>query len=298
MSGLSQAIASVGAALCPASAPGVRVSRFWALVLPSLGVATFAVALLHVLFLSDGTRVLFRDSDAGWHIRVGEAILTGGSVPRADTFSYTRAGREWLAWEWLSDALLGAAHLAAGPAGVALLAALAIALAAWGALRLALSLGANFFLAAASIVLLLGTTSIHWLARPHVFSWLLALAFVAVAEHQRVGAATLRERGLREGGRERAALPSCACCLRSPACGPTCTAVSCLGPASSLSTRLANGWPAQCAVRSAECGMGHSALLPRSALWQRRLRRCWPPSLILTGGNSTATWWATCETRT
>ncbi|MBI2150549.1 MAG: hypothetical protein HYU27_08090, partial [Acidobacteria bacterium] len=89
----------------------------------------------------------------------------------------------------------------AGPAGVALLAALAIAVTAWGAARLSLSLGGNFFFTAVSMVLLLGTTSIHWLARPHVFSWLLTLAFIAVAERERRS----------PGGRTLAALPLLAC---------------------------------------------------------------------------------------
>ena len=163
----------------------VRVSALAAWLVPSVGAAIFAVTLLHVLFLSEGTRVLFRDSDAGWHIRNGEAILTSASVPRVDAFSYTHAGRPWFAWEWLSDAVLGAAHQTAGPSGVALLAALVIALTAWGSARLALSLGGNLFLTAVATVLLLGTTSIHWLARPHIFSWFVALVFLAIAEHDR-----------------------------------------------------------------------------------------------------------------
>src|SRR5262249_24761889 len=67
---------------------------------------------------------------------------------------------------------------AGGPRGVALLAATAIACAALVSSLLALRSGANFFLVAGGAALLLGTTSIHWLARPHIFSWLLALPFV------------------------------------------------------------------------------------------------------------------------
>ncbi len=185
MSVYSQVIAEA----CPPPRSAARaaapVSAVAAMVLPSVGSVIFAVALAQVLFLSGGTQVLFRDSDAGWHLRVGEAILSSGSVPRADTFSYTHWGRAWFAWEWLADALLGGVHRAAGLPGVALLAALAIAAAAWGAARLALSLGGNLFFTAAATVLLMGATSIHWLARPHIFSWLLALVFVAVAERER-----------------------------------------------------------------------------------------------------------------
>ena len=156
-----------------------------ALLLPGLGAVVFAVTLIQVLFLSQGAEGLFRDSDTGWHLRNGEAILNTATVPRVDGFSYTRNGRQWVAWEWLSDAVLGGAHRIAGLPGVALLAALAIALTAWGAARLSLSLGGNLFFTAAAIVLLLGVTSIHWLARPHVFSWLVSLPFLWVAEHER-----------------------------------------------------------------------------------------------------------------
>jgi hypothetical protein len=60
-----------------------------------------------------------------------------------------------------------------------------IALTIWAAARLSLSLGGNFLLTAVSTLVLLGTTSVHWLARPHLLSWLLAIAALAVAEHER-----------------------------------------------------------------------------------------------------------------
>jgi hypothetical protein len=154
-------------------------------LLPNFLTVVFAVTLLQVLFLSAGSPRLFHDSDTGWHVRNGEGILSGASVPRTDTFSYTRAGEPWFSWEWLSDAAFGASHRIAGLSGVALIAAAAIALTAYGTAHLTLSLGGNLFFTAAGTVLLLGVTSMHWLARPHVFSWVLALAFLSVAEHER-----------------------------------------------------------------------------------------------------------------
>ena len=184
MSDYSQAIASMGAV--PRSRPGAaEVPSLVALLLPNFGAVVFAVALLQVLFLSQGAQALFRDSDTGWHVRNGETILETAAAPRVDNFSYTREGRPWFAWEWLSDALLGGAYRIGGLTGVALLAAVAIALTVWGAARLSLSLGGNLFFTAAAMVLLLGVTSIHWLARPHVFSWLLSLLFLSIAEHER-----------------------------------------------------------------------------------------------------------------
>ncbi len=155
-------------------------------LLPNLCAAVFAVTLFQVLFFAGG-HALYRDSDTGWHIVTGESILQTRSVPTSDHFSFTRAGRPWMAWEWLSDVAFAAANRAAGLRGVELLAALAIALAVAGSTVLALRLGANFFAAAGSAALLLAVTSVHWLARPHIFGWLFALAFLAVAETHRPG---------------------------------------------------------------------------------------------------------------
>ncbi len=169
----------------PLSRSGTEVHPLASLLLPSFGVAVFAVTLLQVLFLSQGPAGLLRDSDTGWHIRNGEAILDSSVLPVADTFSYTRPGQPWFAWEWLSDVGLAMAHRWAGLPGVALLAALVIASCIWGAARLSVSLGGNILLTAGATALLLGVTSIHWLARPHVFSWGMALLVLAIVEHRR-----------------------------------------------------------------------------------------------------------------
>lgn len=46
------------------------------------------------------------DPDLGWHLRVGERIFSARAVPRADTFSHTMPGFEWVDHEWLVDAWL------------------------------------------------------------------------------------------------------------------------------------------------------------------------------------------------
>ncbi|MBI4471539.1 MAG: hypothetical protein HY646_02650 [Acidobacteria bacterium] len=170
--------------LTPVSFSNV-VSPLVACLLPSFCAAIFAVTLVHVLFLSGGAGGLLRDSDTGWHIRSGEQILSAGSVPYVDAFSYTRAGRPWFAWEWLSDVLIGAVHRLGGLPAVALLVAFTIAVTIWLAARLSLFLGANVFFTVASTLLMIAATSLHWLARPHVFSWGIALVFLAIAERER-----------------------------------------------------------------------------------------------------------------
>jgi hypothetical protein len=196
MSGHTPAIYALPSGVHQQSGVRLRAS----LLLPSFGVVVFAVSLVQVLFLSSGTQGLFRDSDTGWHVRNGEIILQTFELPRTDRFSYTGEGRPWFAWEWLSDAVFAAAYRISGLAGVAFTAAVVISIVAWGAACLSLALGADLFFTSGAVVVLLGTTSIHWLARPHVFSWVFALAFLAVAEQER-----------RSRGRWLYVLPALAC---------------------------------------------------------------------------------------
>ena len=85
------------------SRPGVLLR--WCV--PDLAFATACVTLFYCLFLFQGYQKLFRDSDAGWHIRTGEAILNTGTLPRTDPYSFTQGGKPWFAWEWLSDVAVG-----------------------------------------------------------------------------------------------------------------------------------------------------------------------------------------------
>ena len=153
---------------------------------PDLALAAASVTLFYCLFLFQGYQKLFRDSDAGWHIRTGEAILQTGTLPRTDPYSFTRAGQPWFAWEWGADAVVGAIHRAAGLTGVALFYGVAIAAGVWLWFRLHWSLGGNFLVACAMAPLLLSTCNIHWLARPHTISWLFLLAALVFAERGRV----------------------------------------------------------------------------------------------------------------
>lgn len=142
------------------------------------------VTLFYCLFLYQGYQQLFRDSDAGWHIRNGEEILRTGRLPRSDPYSFTRAGQPWFAWEWASDVLTGAVHRAWGLGGVALFYGVVIAVGVWMWFRLQWALGGNFFVACALAPLLLSTESIHWLARPHTVSWVFLVGTVWYCERR------------------------------------------------------------------------------------------------------------------
>ena len=169
-------------------------------MLPDVALVVACVTLFYCLFLFQGYRQLFRDSDAGWHIRNGETILRTLQLPRTDPYSFTRQGAPWFAWEWAADAAAGAAHRVGGLGGVALFYAVAIAAGAWLWFRLHWAMGGDFLLACAMAPVMLSTCSLHWLARPHVIGWLFAMAAVWYAE-RRAGDA-----GGRWGWRDAAAI--------------------------------------------------------------------------------------------
>jgi len=128
-----------------------------------------ALATIVCLFAGSGATALFSDTDTGWHIRNGESILVNRALPIADTFSFSKNGAPWIAWEWGADVLMGAVHRVAGLDGVACLFGLGIGAAIWMWFRLNWASGGSFPLAAIFAVPMITTSSIHWLARPHIF---------------------------------------------------------------------------------------------------------------------------------
>ena len=172
-----------GPAARTGGAAGLPPRPSW--LLPDLALTAACVTLFYCLFLFQGYQKLFRDSDAGWHIRAGEAMLRSGALPRTDPYSFTQQGRPWVAWEWGSDMLVAAAHRGAGLSGVALLYAAAISGGVWLWFRLHWAAGGNFLLAGAMSPLLLSTCNLHWLARPHVFGWLFLVGALLYAERAR-----------------------------------------------------------------------------------------------------------------
>ena len=78
------------------------------------------MALLCLLvFLTERGRV--PDPDLWWHMRNAEHLLTTGSLPRIDTYSFTVHGNPWINHEWLAEIPYYLAWKAGGPAGVQLL---------------------------------------------------------------------------------------------------------------------------------------------------------------------------------
>jgi hypothetical protein len=151
--------------------------------LPSI--TDWMFASIFVRLMTSGASALLADGDTGWHIRAGEFVLETGHIPRYDLFSFTMQGERWFAWEWLADVILALVHYAAGLQGVVLLTAVVIAATAAVLLRYMTWLGVNLLIGIAAVILICSASNLHWLARPHMFTWGFLLCTIWLLEADR-----------------------------------------------------------------------------------------------------------------
>jgi hypothetical protein len=76
--------------------------------------------VLWPILLVGGRSALLCDPGTFWHVAAGEKMLATGQVIRADTFSFTRAGKPWVADQWLAECGMALVHRAAGWDGLLL----------------------------------------------------------------------------------------------------------------------------------------------------------------------------------
>lgn len=113
------------------------------------------------------------DGDLGRHITIGEYILDTGQIPTRDLFSHTMPGEELTPHEWLAQVLFALAHRALGLSGAVLLASLCIAWALYLVFGMALERSGSVLSVLVVIVVGMAASSLHWLTRPHIFTFLL-----------------------------------------------------------------------------------------------------------------------------
>ncbi len=145
-----------------------------AYLLPALGDILWIGIFLGVIGL--GPRMMNIDGDLGRHLTMGRYILDHGQVPTHDLFSHTMTGQPLIPHEWLSQVLFALAKRWMGLDGVVLLSALVISLAFWLVYHRARRQSQNILFSLAFTILAVAASSLHWLTRPHLFTFLL-LAF-------------------------------------------------------------------------------------------------------------------------
>lgn len=141
----------------------------------------FFIAVIFWLFLVDpsGWERLVTDGDTALHTRTGDYILDHGSVPSSDPFSFTKPGERWFAFQWLTGIVYALLNRWAGLKGIVLLSGAVIALTCTLLVRDMARRGASGLVAMILALAACNAMSIHFHARPHLFT----LLFLAAAHH-------------------------------------------------------------------------------------------------------------------
>jgi hypothetical protein len=144
-------------------------------LIPSLG-GTLFLAIFLTLSFNSGLPLL-ADGDTGFHIRVGEFILDTHSVPKHDIFSFLTPPLPWIAHEWLSEVVMALLHRAFGLTGVVLFFIFLISLTFCLLFRVLRTYKGDILADTILLPLVMVSSYLHFLARPHIFSLLLTVVW-------------------------------------------------------------------------------------------------------------------------
>lgn len=153
---------------------------------PSLPDLTFLLLALFVPLVRGGP-LLNSDGDLGRHLRVGEYMLTHGLIHQ-DLFSFTRLGQPFVGYEWLSEVAFAAVYRLGGLPLVSVASGLLIAFTYAFLTGFLLRRGVDPLLAYVVPLAAALVGSLHWLARPHLFTLLGVALLVGRLERSEEGA--------------------------------------------------------------------------------------------------------------
>ena len=161
-------------------------SQFAVKFLPSLTDFAFLMPIAFLFGRMDGVQTLLSDCDTGWHIRTGDWIVANHLIPTHDVFSFSKPGGIWFAWEWLTDVVFAALNNLGGLRAVVLFSLLLLCVTFTLLFRLVLR-HCNPVVGIVITMVAAAASSVHWLARPHLFTMLFLVMFLFVLERAREG---------------------------------------------------------------------------------------------------------------
>ena len=154
--------------------------------LPSLTDLAFLMPMIFLFGRMEGIKTLLSDCDTGWHIRTGEWILANHRVPIHDIFSFSMPNGVWYAWEWLTDILFAWLHGHGGLRTVVFFAMMLLSI-TYALLFRLVRRKSNAIIAVVVTMIAAAGSSIHWLARPHLFTLFFLVLFYGALENVRAG---------------------------------------------------------------------------------------------------------------
>ena len=147
--------------------------RIISFLTPSIASVVFIAVFLSQAIRTSGG--LLQDCDTGYHLRAGEYILNTLSIPKHDMFSFLSPPIPWTAHEWLSEVMMAAINGIFGLTGIVIFFSILISFVYYFLFKILQSLKVNIIIATIVIILVIASSRMHWLARPHIFSMLLVL---------------------------------------------------------------------------------------------------------------------------
>jgi len=154
-------------------------------LIPKLTDIVFVVVF--ILVLASGSQMLGIDSDLGRHLTLGNYILEQHTVPTRDIFSHTLPNHHRPPYEWLAQIFFALVNRLLGLDGVILFTATVIAITFTLAFQYASQRSQSPIIALVVTLLSIGASSLHWLPRPHIITFLLLGIWVEHLEKIRIG---------------------------------------------------------------------------------------------------------------
>ena len=163
-----------------------RIASVSRLFVPSFS-DLFLIFFIVWAFLASpqGWQGLLRDADTGYHIRAGEWIINARSIPDHDPFSFARPEAHWYAFEWMSQIVFAVLSAWAGLKGVVLFSGIVLAVTFTIVLRHAIWRGASALFAIFLVLLAASAASLHFHARPHIFTMLFLVIAMWILDQDR-----------------------------------------------------------------------------------------------------------------
>ena len=125
---------------------------------------------------------LLSDCDTGFHIKYGEFILNTFSIPKHDLFSSITPPIHYIDFEWLSQVIMAFVHRVSGLTGIVIFFSFLIAFVYYLLFKILRKEKGNIVVAVFITLLVMAASSIHWLARPHIFSMLVLIIWYYILD--------------------------------------------------------------------------------------------------------------------
>lgn len=152
--------------------------------LPRIEEILFLATLLGVIGI--GPRLLNQDGDLGRHLTLGYYILSSYTIPTRDLFSHSLYGQPLTPHEWLAQLTFALIHQWAGLNGIVLFVGMVIAI-TWSLIyRQALTASLLPLTSLMVSLLSFAAASLHFLARPHIFTFLYLAIWFGMLENLRL----------------------------------------------------------------------------------------------------------------